>query len=295
MMQSGFFKGSDGTRLYFEAHGSPDNPAMVITDGLGCNGVFFEEMIEYFKKDLYVVIWNYRGHGKSEIPKDKSHITIDYAVEDINMLMRHLGIKKAIHVGFSVGVQVVIEFVLKHPRKVSALILIAGTAGRVLDTFHNNSLMKSAFPLLYYFVLNNKNVIHKYIKELLPTRFAYFVASLTEIDGRLINQEVFQRYLNHLATMDMEVFARLLASAAEHDAWDRISKIRKPTLIICGTKDTFTPIHLSERMYELIKGSQLLRVRGATHSLLAEQPDLINLRIEKFLKEKGFITSQPTK
>ena len=288
-MKNGFFKAHDKTKLYYEAHGSPQKPAIVISDGLGCNGVFFEDFIEEFKDRAYIVIWNYRGHGKSESPKDKSHFSIDYCVSDLERLLQHLKIKHAIHMGFSMGVQVVIEYVLRHPKVTDGLVLISGTAGKVLDTFHNNSMLKSVFPLLYYFMLNNKAEISKFIKQLIPSKFAYFVASLTEIDGRLIKKSVFTRYLEHLANMDMEAFARLLASAADHDAWDRVGKIKQPTLIICGTRDTFTPIQLSERMYELIPGSQLLRIRGATHSLLAEQPDLINLRIDKFFLEKGLI------
>jgi pimeloyl-ACP methyl ester carboxylesterase len=216
-------------------------------------------------------------------------LTIDYCVTDLEKLLRHLKIRRAIHIGFSMGVQVVIEYALRHPKVTAGLVLIAGTAGKVLDTFHNNSVFKSVFPLVYYFMLNNKAEISRFIKQLVPSKFAYFVASLTEIDGRLIERDVFTRYLDHLASMDMEAFARLLASAADHDAWDRIPKISQPTLLICGTRDTFTPIQVSERMYELIPGAQLLRVRGATHSLLAEQGDLINLRIEKFLSDKGFL------
>ncbi len=288
-METGFFLARDKTRLYYQTQGDPSAPAIVISDGLGCNGVFFEDFIEHFKDKAYVVLWNYRGHGQSESPRDKSHLTIDYCVSDLESLLRHLKIKHALHVGFSMGVQVVIEYASRHPKVTDGLILIAGTAGKVLDTFHNNSMLKSVFPLLYFFVLNKKAEVSRFMQQVIPTKFAYLVASLTEIDGRLIKKDMFSRYLEHVATMDMEAFVRLLASAADHDAWDKISKLRHPTLIVCGTRDTFTPIQLSERMYELIPGAQLMRVRGATHSLLAEQGDLINLRVEKFLQDNGFI------
>lgn len=280
----------DKTRLYFQTHGDPENPAIVISDGLGCDGAFFGDFIEQFEDNTYIVLWNYRGHGQSESPKDKSHLNIDYCVSDLETLMRHLKIRHAIHIGFSLGVQVIIEYALKHPKMTDGLIFISGTAGKVLDTFHNNSMLKSVFPFLYYLLLNKKAEISKIMQNLVSTKFIYTVASLTEIDGRLIKKDVFNRYLKHLSVMDMEAFARLLSSAADHDAWDRIGGLRHPTLIICGTRDTFTPIQVSERMYEIIPGAQLSRIRGATHSLLAEQPELINLRIERFLQEKGFIT-----
>ena len=289
-MENGFFMARDKTRLYYQTYGDPEKPAIVISDGLGCNGAFFGDFIRYFQGKAYIVLWNYRGHGQSETPGDKSHITIDYCVSDLEKLMHHLKLKHAIHLGFSLGVQVVIEYALKHPRLTDGLIFISGTAGKVLDTFHNNSMFKSIFPFVYYFMLNKKAEISRFMKELVPTKFVYTVASLTEIDGRLIKKDVFNRYLDHLSTMDMEAFARLLANAADHDAWDKIEQLNHPTLIICGTRDTFTPIQVSERMYEMIPGAKLVRIRGATHSLLAEQPDLINLSIEKFLQNKGLIS-----
>jgi len=293
-MESGYIMARDKTRIYFQTHGSPENPAIVISDGLGCDGAFFDDFISYFKDRLYIVLWNYRGHGQSESPKDKSHLNIDYCVSDLESLIRHLKIKHAIHMGFSLGVQVVIEYALKHPKVTDGLVFISGTAGKVLDTFHNNSLLKSFFPFVYYFLLNKKAEISKFMQKVISTKFVYTVASLTEIDGRLIKKDVFNRYLEHLSTMDMEAFARLLSSAADHDAWDRIEKLKHPTFIICGTRDTFTPLQVSEHMYELIPGAQLLRVRGATHSLLAEQSDLINLRIERFLQENALFNKSLT-
>jgi len=56
-----------------------------------------------------------------------------------------------------------------------------------------------------------------------------------------------------------------------------------PTLIVAGTDDTFTPYWLSEEMHARIRGSELLTVPGGTHVAPIEHPELITLRLEKFL------------
>ena len=56
-----------------------------------------------------------------------------------------------------------------------------------------------------------------------------------------------------------------------------------PTLIVAGTDDTFTPYWLSEEMHARIPGSELLTVPGGTHVAPIEHPELITLRLEKFL------------
>jgi 3-oxoadipate enol-lactonase len=67
-MKNGYFRSVDKTKIYYETYGSPEKPTIVISDGLGCDRVFFEEFIRYFQDRAYIVIWNYRGHGKSESP-----------------------------------------------------------------------------------------------------------------------------------------------------------------------------------------------------------------------------------
>mgnify|MGYP006190842497 FL=1 len=56
-----------------------------------------------------------------------------------------------------------------------------------------------------------------------------------------------------------------------------------PALIIAGELDTFTPLHRSEEMAELIEDSELLVVPSGTHIAPLELPQMVNGAIEKFL------------
>ncbi|MBI4197160.1 MAG: alpha/beta hydrolase, partial [Deltaproteobacteria bacterium] len=66
-------------------------------------------------------------------------------------------------------------------------------------------------------------------------------------------------------------------------------KIKVPTLILGGELDQFTPAWISKKMHRLIPNSEILMIHKATHAALVEQPELVNLRIEKFLLEKKLL------
>jgi pimeloyl-ACP methyl ester carboxylesterase len=86
--------------------------------------------------------------------------------------------------------------------------------------------------------------------------------------------------------MDPRLFCRLLADAGEHDAWPHLRHIDVPTLIVAGEHDGFTPAWLSARMHARIRGSELCTIPTGTHTAPIELPELVTLRLRRFLDER---------
>jgi len=82
------------------------------------------------------------------------------------------------------------------------------------------------------------------------------------------------------------IFLRTMESAADHTAWEHLSKIDVPTLIVAADHDRFTPLWLSQRMHREVPQSEMLVVPSGSHTAVIELPELISLRIERFLKER---------
>jgi pimeloyl-ACP methyl ester carboxylesterase len=72
----------------------------------------------------------------------------------------------------------------------------------------------------------------------------------------------------------------------DYDAEPILKNIKVPTLIFAADQDQFTPVWLSKKMHRLIPKSEILILKKATHVGLIEQPELLNLRIEKFLTDR---------
>ena len=94
-------------------------------------------------------------------------------------------------------------------------------------------------------------------------------------------------YFRHLAQMDPLVFVRTLDSLARHTCWDHLAHVDVPTLVVAGEKDKFTPLRLSRQMAQAIPGAEFLLVPQATHTAPLEQPELVELRLERFLRTHG--------
>ena len=72
-------------------------------------------------------------------------------------------------------------------------------------------------------------------------------------------------------------------SCATHDAYDELSRIRCPTLVIGGTDDRIVTAQASEEMAAKIEGSQLYLYEGLGHGLYEEAPDFL-ARVAEFCR-----------
>jgi pimeloyl-ACP methyl ester carboxylesterase len=233
-----------------------------------------------------MIHWTYRGHGQSPAPADLDNLGIEENAEDLLAVMDHAGVKrKAVLLGHSMGVQVILEFYHRHPERVLALIPITGSYGKAIDHVHDTGVMRQLFPLIKLLTLRFKEPLFKVTRELIASELAFWYARKFEINEKLIKREDFFPYLEHLANMDPEIFIRTLEGASRHTAEPYLSEIKVPTLIVAGEADRFTPYWISQRMHAMIPGSQLLTLPMGSHTGAIEQPDLTNLRIERFLAD----------
>ena len=276
---------ADGTRLWWRA-GGRGAPAVVLCDGIGCAGWIWRELFPRLALRRRVIHWNYRGHGKSERPRDVERTTIGDCVEDLVAVLDAAGERRAVVVGHSMGVQVSLEAHRRHPGRVRALALLCGAPGRTLDTFHGRRFLATVFPSIQRFVLARPGAARWLFTRAATTAPVVQLARFLEVNWQLLSREDLERYFLDLAEVDPEVFVRMLGHAAEHDAADHLREVDVPTLVVGGEKDTFTPLALSRRMHEAIAGSELLVLPAATHVGPLEHPELVALRVEKFLDER---------
>ncbi len=276
----------DGTRIAWSSTGS-GSPAVVLTDGIGCAGFIWSRLAPRLARDRRVLHWNYRGHGRSASPADPARTTVGDCVADLFAVMDAAGERRAVLAGHSMGVQVVLEAHRLAPERVSGLVLACGAPGRVLDTFHDSTFLRTAFPYARALVDRWPRVARTAFRALLTTDVAVEYALAFEVNRALVRREDLARYFADLSQVDPALFVRLLASAAEHDAAGHLPAVRVPTLVVAGERDGFTPLHLSQKMNRAIPGSELLVLPGGTHVGPLEHPDLVAERVRAFLAALG--------
>jgi pimeloyl-ACP methyl ester carboxylesterase len=280
-----FLDTPDGARLHLQVHGEGES-AVVMCDGVGCDGFAWKYLLPRLKQKHRVIRWHYRGHGLSGVPQDRDRIGFQYTADDLALVLDAAGVKDAYVFGHSMGVQVALEFHRRHAQRVKALVLLCGSYGFPLDTVHDDTLLRRVFPLVRTVVETAPGLARRVSRFVMKTELALQVALTFELNRELLARNDMIPYFEHLAAMDPVVFVRTLETMAEHSAWDHLPRIEVPTLIIGGEQDRFTPLWLSRRMAEAIRGSEFMIVPHGSHTAPLEQPQLVCERIDRFLETR---------
>ncbi len=284
-LKEGFATSYDGTKIWYRSMGK--GPPLVFCNGLGCSTFYFKHISEYFKHKYQVILFDWRAHGQSQRPAKDESMSVDAVTLDLKAVLDHLGIKKATLVAHSMGVQIVYNFYAAYPKRVSALIPCFGTFGRPMDTFYDLTLSKYVFEWVYIFNHLFPRVAAKMGSLTEKNPFWFQMGSVLKMfNPGLVDKDILREYIDHFTSVDPVLLTKLLRSMQEHSAEADLKKIKVPALIFAGDQDKFTPVWIAKKMHHLIPKSELMIIKNASHVGLAEQPALINLRIEKFLKER---------
>lgn len=285
MKTSQFVQAPDGTDIWYGTLG--EGPTIVLCDGFACDGFIWPYIIDHFCEDYRIVRWHYRGHGRSATPEDMTKLTIEDLCMDLLSVLDALEIEDAIFFGHSMGVQVLFQAYSMFPERMKALVPICGTYMRPLETFNNSDILARMLPYIDKVTSMAPEVSQKFWEVVLPSQISYLLAHLTELNHKLVKGEDFRPYLEHAGQMNVLVYVGMLKCLAEHSAEEILPTIDVPTLIIASEFDSFTPLHRSNTMHDLVKTSDMITLPGGSHAGPIELPDTINAAIENFFDNHG--------
>lgn len=288
----GYIKSFDGTKLFYSTEGK--GPPLIFCYGLICSSLHWTYQIEHFQRNYQAIWFDYRGHQNSDSPKNLQSLTLENIARDLGIVLDELGIKDAVFLGHSMGVNVVLELYRQQPHRVRGMVLANGTAKRPLETlFRNNSLqagfrfLKTAYdksPKLVQLIWNlQKN------NPIMKTLIA-----LGGFNPHLTPQADIELYVKQVSEMDPSIMINLIQNYDSVDATAWLHTVQIPTLVIAGEEDRIVPLEQQELLHQLIPQSQLEVIAHGSHCPQMDLPDLVNLKIEKFLEKINY-GSQPTR
>ena len=106
----------DGAPLWYRTGGVDRGaPPALLLDGLGCDGFVWRYLWGPLTAARRVLHFNYRGHGRSGVPRDDTRIGVDYVIDDAVRLLDHAGLDRAVVFGHSMGVQMSLELHRRRP------------------------------------------------------------------------------------------------------------------------------------------------------------------------------------
>jgi esterase len=268
----------EGTRLHYLDWGTRGQPPILFLHGGALSARTWDVVCLGMRRDFHCIALDQRGHGDSEWSP-----TMDYAPEaharDIDGVLDACGFDRAVLVGQSMGGVNAFAYTVRHPRRVSALVLIdvgpdiqmrgaqrigdfvASTAEvDSIDVFVEQAMKFNPLRdrhLLTYSVRNNVRQLPngKWVRKN-DTRFF----------GQVSAEEVGKRIAGY---------------------WREVDAVRCPTLVVRGALSDVFLDDAAERFAAALPNGQWTRIEGAGHTVQGDNPAALIAALRGFLNTCG--------
>jgi len=271
---------ADGTRIAYYVIGEGPRP-WVMPPAMGAPLIALKHLIERFTRRYTIVTWDQRGFYGSEAPRDPDAMKVDDHMADMLAVLQKENLSRFVLGGWSMAVQLSLEYYHRRPDDVRALVLMNGPYERAIAGI-------APFPAAEALALGALfvgrwagGVLNPLSRKILGARGMSKTLHRAGILAE--NPEFFEEVLAEFCTVDWGRYFRMARYLHDHSAAAYLKSIRIPTLITTGTRDLLTPMRIAQDMHAQIAGSELLVVPGATHYVVAEYPELLADRIHTFL------------
>lgn len=276
----------DGTSIAYQVLG--DGPAVVMANGLGGTYTTWRHQMALFSPGYKVISWDYRGLFRSARPPRLETLAIDSQVADLEAVLAAEGVNRALMIGWSMGVQVVMEYYRKHPEQFVGIVVLNGVAGLPFQTALGTPLVAHVMPLLTGLMKVSGPLVAPVAR--LAARWKHVIPLFQAIGmaAPSLDPAVFYDLVEEYATLDFEAYGETLRYLGKHDAGDLLHRITVPTLIVTGSRDLFTPLATAQHMAATIPDARLEVVQGGTHYTAVEFPGEVNAHIRAFVRRLGY-------
>ncbi|WP_379560660.1 alpha/beta fold hydrolase [Psychromarinibacter halotolerans] len=199
-----------------------------------------------------------RGCGLSDW--DVDDLSFDAFVEDLEAVADKLGLKRFPLLGISQGAAVSIEYAVRHPERVSGLILIGGYAAgwRHLATPEEQARREAVLTLTEVgWGTDNPAYRHIFSQTFMPEATQEDLAWFDE----------FQRLTTSPANA-----ARFQNAFGHIDVRDRLKKVKAPTLVLHSRHDQRIPLDLGRELAAGIPDAHFVPLESRNHILMDTEP-----------------------
>jgi pimeloyl-ACP methyl ester carboxylesterase len=276
----------DGTDIAYHTIGK--GPPILLANGLGGSWGAWKHQIRFFQDQYRFVSWDYRGLYASKAPPDRNALDVPAQARDALAILDEQKIERTAIFGWSMGVQVALELFRRAPDRVAALVLINGVAGSPFRTIGNSPRLGSLAPSILRAARSHAGLVSSVTARMVRWDRTPKLAKALGIAARTLDESLFREIATSFVGLDMEIYAHTLEQLGAHDAHDVLGTIDVPLLMIAGGNDLMTPRSGAEALVKSVKGAELLVVPGGTHYLAVEYPEVLNLRIERFFRTRGY-------
>lgn len=222
-----------------------------------------------------LIRYDARGNGLSD--RDVPDVTFDHFVDDLETVVDAAGIDRFALLGVSQGCSVSIAYAVRHPERVSHLVLFGGYAVGWRKRARTQSEKETGEAMLTLVRLGwgQENPA---FRQLFTSQF---------IPGGTKEQAEWFNELQRISASPEDAVRNLMATG-ETDVTALLAKVNVPTLVMHSRHDTRVPFESGRRMAAGIPGARFVPLESRNHLILEDEP-----AFPRFLEEiKSFLKSE---
>ena len=276
-----------GGELTYHAFGS-GQPLLFIA-GLGASWQGFRNQITHLSSRYRCLAWDYRGLFRDRaLGVGRVPLIADHA-RDALTILNHEAAGRAAVLGWSLGVQVAIQLFAAAPERVSSLVLVGGGVRAPWGRSPEAGPVQRGYPALLALLERLPGPLAALLRAGgSSARDVHLGASVRPGRPRDRRRVVRGGCAREWVRIDLHAALHTTREMMEHDLSDVLRNVDIPTLVIGGDRDPFTSRAALERLVRGVAGAEYLLLPGASHYLLMDHAQHVNLRIDKFFAERGF-------
>jgi len=244
----------DGVAIYYEVHGS--GPPLLLTHGFSSTSTMWQGQIDALARDHRLVLWDMRGHGRSDYPDDPKAYNETLTVGDMAAILDAIGADRAIIGGLSLGGYMSLAFYRAHPERVRALLIIDTGPGFKKDD-PREAWNRRAHDTADRFEREGLDVLKSASRE--------------------------RSTVSHRNASGLALAARGMLTQRDAAVIELLPGIKVPSLIVVGADDT-PFLAASDYMAAKIPGAQKIVIPAAGHAVNIDQPQAFVDAVLPFLK-----------
>lgn len=277
-------RAGDGTRLHVEIHGPDDAPSIVLVHGWTCDLTFWHHQVRDLARYFRIVMYDQRGHGRSDVPQDDDCYTADTLASDLQSVLDACvpDGQRALIVGHSMGGMTIVAWAGRHPDVVHNRL-----GGAVLVNTGMNELQAR---LLILGPLVGARVHQTLISPLMATRFSYSTR-LEPVSFRIVRRlnvssSASPGVVAFLHRMELGCPAPVRAGFgrlfSDLDLSGSVPSLAVPSMVIAGEEDRLLPPwHSRQLAGGLPSLVELAVLPGVAHMAPLEAPNEVTSRIRQ--------------
>lgn len=256
-MREGFF-GDRG--LYYRVGELDDRPTLLFLHGLSGSASVWFPYEQEFEPRYNILSIDLRGHGSSWRWPRYEDYGLDLFAEDVSLLLHYLGIQRYVLVGHSFGTLVALHLMLRETGAERVVLISPNYA------VHRMLRSRATRPVLSLFgAAVSRLPSIRWRGDHLDYSSLGFTA---DWDWRRLRADIYNTGIRTYLHCLQHVY-----SFNRDDDWGRI---RVPTLVVHGKKDSFIPLsHAKELAARLPRGELRIMEEGNHMLVLNDRPTLL--------------------